>query len=116
MTNEERAEFVKLQQQKKKSGGGSDSESGSEEEENFILGFVKGGLNLFFKPDTLKDEKFYHYSSFSKFVLHVSLLLGLHLFVYFYIMDRNQITDPFQSPPTVWFYVLYTIYFVLSAL
>jgi len=63
----------------------------------------------------LTEEAYHTYSSFAKFTLQVFLLIMLTYFIYWHLPSLQTGYSPFAGTATTVFYLLFVIYFTLSA-
>ena len=72
---------------------------------DFIFGLMKLPLDLIVRTKDLAREPFHQYSSFSKYILHIFLLICIHMFIYWYLPSAQNISYPLSNSPTIGFYV-----------
>ena len=67
---------------------------------------------------SLVDEAFHSYALFTKFILQILLIAVLNYFIYQHLQVVQNTSNyiPFSDITTIIFYILYSIYFTLSAL
>jgi len=88
-------------------------------DENFskdlIFDLMKIPFHFLVPTKSLSKEAFHKYATFSKYVLHISLLISFHIFIYWFLPKSQGVFCPLCSTTSMWFYILYSVYFTLSA-
>lgn len=114
----------KSQSKSKKKSSGKEKDKKNDPLEAGLIEQLKGGLGISISAtQKVKEEPYWQYSGFNKYILLILLMVLVHVFIYYHLVDvtslntgtKTDIVNLTSNTPATLFYILYCLYFTFSA-